>query len=95
MLEDNRIGPSMGPEVVSASEERMVGQERWEEIRRLHHEQRWNVSQIARSLELDRKTVRRCLRQGAWQPYPARSSCRDAADGAHRLSARTPIGGEP
>lgn len=47
----------------------MVGQERWEEIRRLYCEQGWNVSQIARSLELDRKTVRQCLRQEAWQPY--------------------------
>lgn len=69
MLEDNQIGPSMCPEVMATSEERMVGQERWEQIRQLHCEQRWNVSQIARALELDRKTVRRCLRQGAWRPY--------------------------
>lgn len=47
----------------------MVGEDRWAEIRRLHFEEGQSISAIARSLELDRKTVRRCVRQAAWQPY--------------------------
>jgi transposase len=53
----------------------MVGEDRWQEIRRLRHEGHVPIAEIARRLELDRKTVRRCLRQPAWQPYerPART----------------------
>jgi hypothetical protein len=53
----------------------MVRQERWEEIRRLFHIEGAIVSEIARRLELDRKTVRRCVAQPAWRPYrrPART----------------------
>jgi transposase len=47
----------------------MVQQERWVEIRRLRFEDRVSVSEIARRLDLDRKTVRRCLRQSEWQRY--------------------------
>lgn len=47
----------------------MIGQERWAEIRRLHFEAGESISAIARCLELDRKTVRRCLQSEAWQPY--------------------------
>ena len=56
------------PERVMLGEVEMVGQERWEEI---HRRARAGVSirAIARELELDRKTVRRCLRQTAWRPY--------------------------
>lgn len=50
----------------------MVGKERWAEIRRLHHEEGESISAIARLLELDRKTVRRCLRDSTWQPYRRR-----------------------
>jgi transposase len=46
-----------------------VQRERWEEIRRLRFEQRVSVSEIARRLDLDRKTVRRCLHQSEWRPY--------------------------
>jgi transposase len=46
----------------------MVGEERWAEIRRLHVEEGHSISAIARMMELDRKTVRRCVRE-AWQPY--------------------------
>jgi transposase len=52
-----------------AAEEGMVNQERWEEIRRRHIEQKQSIAQIARDLDVDRKTVRRCLRQAVWQPY--------------------------
>ena len=46
----------------------MVQRERWEEIHRLAATQ-VSVSEIARRLDLDRKTVRSCLKQVAWQPY--------------------------
>lgn len=47
----------------------MVDEERWAEIRRLREETRVSISEIARRLDLDRKTVRRNLRQTTWQPY--------------------------
>ena len=47
----------------------MVHRERWEQIRQMFFEQRVTVSEIARRLDLDRKTVRRCIRQSQWQPY--------------------------
>jgi len=54
-------------------EEPVVGQERWEQIHRLKAEG-MTVSGIARAIGLDRKTVRRCVRQVRWQAYrrPAR-----------------------
>lgn len=53
----------------------MVGQDRWQEIHRLHQHEHVPIAEIARRLDLDRKTVRNCLRQEAWQPYerPART----------------------
>ena len=45
----------------------VLGQQQWEAI----HERRargQTVSAIARELDLDRKTVRTCLRQASWQP---------------------------
>ena len=47
----------------------MVDQERWVEIRRLFLEERVSISEIGRRLDVDRKTVRRSLRQATWQPY--------------------------
>ena len=53
----------------------MVGEDRWQEIRRLHRDEHVPIAEIARRLDLDRKTVRRCLRREVWQPYqrPART----------------------
>lgn len=53
----------------NAMEVEMVGKERWAEIRRQHHELGQSISAIARRMDLDRKTVRRCLRDKAWRPY--------------------------
>ena len=39
------------------------------EIRRLWVAERVPIAKIARRLDLDRKTVRRCVRDTAWQPY--------------------------
>jgi hypothetical protein len=47
----------------------MVGEDRWQEIRRLRDVDHVPIAEIARRLELDRKTVRHCLKQTAWQPY--------------------------
>jgi ActR/RegA family two-component response regulator len=40
----------------------MIGADRWAEIRRLDTEEHQSISAIARRLDLDRKTVRRCIR---------------------------------
>ncbi len=58
--------PSPGQQ---SGDEGMVGRERWEEIRRLFYEERRSISAVARRLDLDRKTVRRCVRCQGWQPY--------------------------
>ncbi|MFZ5539422.1 MAG: IS21 family transposase [Pseudomonadota bacterium] len=67
-----RAGRSDAPVKVAApevgAEEPVVGKERWEEMRRLHAAG-MKVAQIARVADLDRKTVRRCLRQTEWRPY--------------------------
>ena len=82
---------SVDPEVNSLGEVAMVGHERWQEIHRLFREERVLITEIARRLDLDRKTVRRCLRQVTWQPYtrPARA---DTLLGPHAdwLQARAP-----
>ena len=46
----------------------MLGEERWEEIHR-RAAAGASIRAIARELDLDRKTVRRCLRQSEWRPY--------------------------
>jgi transposase len=47
----------------------MVHKDRWEQIQRMFRQERCSISAIARELGMDRKTVRRCLRSAAWQPY--------------------------
>jgi transposase len=69
MLDTRVIEPTMAAEVNGTSEDIMVGQERWEQIRRLRLEQGLSVSELARQFEVDRKTVRRCLRQEQWRAY--------------------------
>lgn len=56
-----------------ALEAEMVGEERWAQIRRQHFELGVSISAIARQMDLDRKTVRRCIRDEAWQPYQRRA----------------------
>jgi transposase len=60
---------TIGAEVTLCEEVPMVRRERWEEIRRLWVSERVPIAEIARRLDMDRKTVRRCLRDTAWQPY--------------------------
>lgn len=47
----------------------MLREALWEEIHRLHAVERLSKAAIARTLDLDRKTVRTCLAQAAWTPY--------------------------
>jgi transposase len=81
-----RAGDINAPVKVAApevgAEEPVVGKERWEQIRRLHVAG-MKVAQIARATELDRKTVRRCVRQVAWRPY-RREPAADTLMAAHR-----------
>ena len=53
----------------------MVRRQLWEEIRRQHQREGTPIAELARAFGLDRKTVRRCLRQEAWEAYqrPART----------------------
>ena len=60
---------TIGAEVTLCEEVPMVRRERWEEIRRLWVSERVPIAEIARRLDLDRKTVRRCLRDTAWRSY--------------------------
>ena len=50
-------------------EREMVQHERWEEMRRLRLMEGVSISEIARRFDLDRKTVRRCLRESEWRRY--------------------------
>ena len=59
---------TMDPERQTLGEVEMVGRDRWEEIHR-RAGQGASIRAIARELDVDRKTVRRCLRQREWKPY--------------------------
>ena len=67
--EIERVVGTIGPEVTLTEEVPMVRQERWEELRRLWQQERVPIAELARRFELDRKTVRRCLRDAVWRPY--------------------------
>jgi transposase len=69
MLDETTTSATMTPPIQPSTEAGMVGQERWEEIRRMFLEDRTAIAEIARRLQMDRKTVRRCLSQKQWQPY--------------------------
>ena len=69
--EIERVAGTIGPEVTFAEEVPMVRQERWEELRRLWQQERVPIAELARRFELDRKTVRRCLRGSGVAAVPA------------------------
>ena len=73
---------TLGPEALRLEEERMVPEDRWREIHRMARDEQLPIAEIARRCDLDRKTVRRCLRQGAWQPYQ-RAARRDTLLATH------------
>jgi len=84
----------IAPECPTEQEGAMLNQARWAEVRRLHFQQHQPVAAIARQLDIDRKTVRRCLREPAWRPYqrPAASQTR-LSEHADWLRARAPAVG--
>ena len=84
-------GRTIGSEVISREEVPMVRRERWEELRRLAVDGGVGIAELARQFGLDRKTVRRCVREPAWRPYqrPARAGTLLAAHVAH-LRERAP-----
>jgi transposase len=63
-------------------EDVVVAEERWQELHRLKTAG-MTVSGIARTTGLDRKTVRRCLRQVSWQAY-RRAARRESLLAPHR-----------
>lgn len=71
------------------TEEPVLGQQQWEAVHE-RHSRGLSISAIAREFELDRKTVRTCLRQVSWQPY-SREAAASLLD-AHRewLTERAP-----
>src|SRR2546422_6247091 len=66
---------TMELEGLALEEEFMVQEDRWKEIHRLHDEEGLPIAAIARRLDIDRKTVRRCLKQEAWRRYQRHASC--------------------
>lgn len=68
-IDSQDVAATIASEVIPCEEVAMVRRERWGEIRRLGYIERLSVAEIARRLELDRKTVRRCLRDPDWRPY--------------------------
>lgn len=86
MIEQTGSGTAMMSQV-RFEDLRMVTRELWDEIRRLHQADGLSVSALARRFELDRKTVRRCLRDTTWQPYQ-RAARRDTLLVAHEAFLR-------
>jgi transposase len=68
----------------------VIGEQQWRAMRE-RREAGASVSKIAREWDLDRKTVRRALAQGTWQPYRREAPAATLLD-AHRewLSSRAP-----
>src|SRR5439155_1176532 len=77
-----------GPEGTPLGEGRMVREDCWREVHRLFHAERRSKSEIARQLQLDRKTVRGILGERAWQPY-ARAERPDTLLAEHASFLRT------
>lgn len=82
---------ALDPKSPALGEVEMVAEGRWNEIRQAFRVERLSVSAIARRFDVDRKTVRRCLRQPTWQRYqrPSRADTL-LAEHAAFLAARAP-----
>ena len=64
---------TISPQACTPEEWSMVNRKSWDEIRRLKEVEGLSVSEISRRLDVDRKTVRRCLKDDEWHPYTRRS----------------------
>jgi transposase len=69
MLEETGKTASIPTDAAIAAEGLMIGRERWEEIRRLFFGEKLKIAGISKLLDLDRKTVRRCVREPDWRGY--------------------------
>ena len=78
---------TMPTQAEQPGEQGMVSKERWETIRRLFVGERLGVSEIARRLDLDRKTVRHWAHQEQWAPY-SRARRSDTLLGEHEQFVR-------
>lgn len=93
VAQDPRVLGNFGATVSglqSDPEEGVIGKDQWHAI----HERRKagvSVSALAREFDLDRKTVRACLRQSEWMPYRRQARGATVLD-AHRawLAERAP-----
>jgi transposase len=80
-----------GPEGTPLGEGRMVREDGWREVHRLFHVERRSKAEIARQLDLDRKTVRGILQAAVWQPYTrAERADRLLAEHTRYLETRAP-----
>lgn len=61
--------PDTAPEATFLGEVQMVREDCWREVHRRFHVERLSKAEIARELDLDRKTVRTILKEPAWRPY--------------------------
>src|SRR5713101_2937937 len=82
-----------GPEGISLGEGRMVREDCWREVHRLYHVERRSKSEIARQVELDRKTVRGILAGARLAALHAHRAGRYPARRPRRLSAEPGTGG--
>ena len=67
--ETRRSSGTMATQVGDPGERAMVGEQLWEALRRAAADEGLSIRALARRFELDRKTVRRCLKGGQWRPY--------------------------
>jgi transposase len=61
--------PETVPKSTSLGEVSMVREDCWRQVHRLFHLEGRSKAEIARQLELDRKTIRGILREPAWRAY--------------------------
>src|SRR5260221_1225002 len=64
--------PDTVSELAEGLEGPVIGKDRWEQLKRLRADG-LTVAEIARRTDLDRKTVRSCLRKPQWEPYRRQS----------------------
>jgi hypothetical protein len=65
-VQEKVVVTMMAPEQKTLEEGAMVHKERWEEVRRRYFQERKAIAEIARGLDMDRKTVRRCVHEEQW-----------------------------
>jgi len=69
VVENPDVDVAKSPQGIQPEEGIMVRKDVWAEIQRRHHEEKVSIRELVRQFDLDRNTIRRCLRQGPWRPY--------------------------